>query len=47
MYISNLVSVQLNHYQYLFLMRLADQATELLTFLNIDSDHIMKVKVKR
>ncbi|XP_066140854.1 bridge-like lipid transfer protein family member 3B isoform X1 [Euwallacea fornicatus] len=41
-YISNLVSVQLNHYQYLFLMRLADQVSELVTFLNIDSDRIMK-----
>lgn len=42
-HISNLVSVQLNHYQYLFLLRLADQATELVTFLNIDSEKILKV----
>ncbi|XP_076255690.1 bridge-like lipid transfer protein family member 3B isoform X1 [Rhynchophorus ferrugineus] len=43
-YISNLVSIQLNHYQYLFLLRLADQATELATFLSIDSDRILKVE---
>ncbi|KAH1019151.1 hypothetical protein HUJ04_009015 [Dendroctonus ponderosae] len=43
-HISNLVSVQLNHYQYLFLLRLADQATELVTFLNIDSDNILKTE---
>lgn len=43
-YISNLVSVQLNHYQYLFLLRLADQAAELATFLSIDSDRILKVE---
>ncbi|CAG9767009.1 unnamed protein product [Ceutorhynchus assimilis] len=41
-YISNLVSLQINHYQYLFLLRLADQAAELATFLNIDSDRILK-----
>ncbi|KAL1505764.1 hypothetical protein ABEB36_005251 [Hypothenemus hampei] len=41
-HVSNLVSVQLNHYQYLFLMRLADQAAEMVTYLNIDSDKIMK-----
>lgn len=44
-YISNLVSVQLNHYQYLFLMRLADQIAEMVTFLNIDSDRVTKVRI--
>ncbi|XP_050307973.1 UHRF1-binding protein 1-like [Anthonomus grandis grandis] len=43
-YISNLVSIQLNHYQYLFLLRLADQAAELATFLNLDSDRILKTE---
>lgn len=42
-HISNLVSVQLNHYQYLFLLRLAEEATELATFLSLDSNRIMKV----
>lgn len=43
-YISNLVSVQINHYQYLFLLRLAEEAAELTTFLSIDSNRIMKVR---
>ncbi|KAI4463582.1 hypothetical protein MML48_4g00014003 [Holotrichia oblita] len=43
-HISNLVSVQLNHYQYLFLLRLAEEATELATFLSLDSNRIMKVE---
>lgn len=43
-YISNLVSLQINHYQYLFLLRLAEDAAELATFLSIDSNRIMKVK---
>lgn len=42
-YISNLVSLQINHYQYLFLLRLAEEAAELATFLSIDSNRIMKV----
>ncbi|RZB39563.1 UHRF1-binding protein 1-like [Asbolus verrucosus] len=43
-HISNLVSVQLNHYQYLFLLRLAEEASEMVTFLSIDSNRIQKVE---
>ncbi|XP_054261337.1 bridge-like lipid transfer protein family member 3B isoform X2 [Macrosteles quadrilineatus] len=39
-HVSNLVSVQLNHYQFLFLLRIADDLTELTTFLAMDSDRI-------
>lgn len=41
--ISNLVSVQINHYQYLFLLRLTEEAAELATFLSMDADRILKV----
>lgn len=34
----------MNHYQYLFLLRLAEEATELATFLSLDSNRIMKVE---
>ena len=40
----NLVSVQLDHYQFLFLMRLAEEMNELTTFLTIDSKRIMQEK---
>lgn len=42
-HVSNLVSVQLNHYQYLFLLRLAEEAAELTTFLSVDASRITKV----
>lgn len=42
-HISNLVSVQINHYQYLFLLRLTEEIAELVTFLSMDADRIMKV----
>ncbi|XP_044747939.1 UHRF1-binding protein 1 [Coccinella septempunctata] len=42
--ISNLVSVQINHYQYLFLLRLAEELAELATFVSLDSNRIIKVE---
>ncbi|KAK9304641.1 hypothetical protein QLX08_004066 [Tetragonisca angustula] len=42
-YISNLVSVQINHYQYLFLLRLSEVLSEMATYLNIDSNKILKI----
>ncbi|XP_012267843.2 UHRF1-binding protein 1-like isoform X1 [Athalia rosae] len=43
-YISNLVSVQINHYQYLFLLRLSEVISEMATFLAVDSNKILKVE---
>ncbi|XP_011862998.1 PREDICTED: UHRF1-binding protein 1 isoform X1 [Vollenhovia emeryi] len=44
-YISNLVSVQINHYQYLFLLRLAEiLSTEMATYLAVDSNKILRVE---
>lgn len=40
----NLVSIQLDHYQLLFLLRLAEEMNELATFLTIDSKRIMREK---
>ncbi|KAL1459506.1 hypothetical protein WDU94_011478 [Cyamophila willieti] len=39
-YVSNLISVQLNHYQVLFLLRLAEEISELVTFLSMDAQNI-------
>ncbi|XP_071452381.1 bridge-like lipid transfer protein family member 3B isoform X2 [Hetaerina americana] len=39
-HISALVSVQLNHYQYLFLLRLSDDIREALSYLALDSNII-------
>lgn len=41
-HVSNLISVQIDHYQYLFLLRLAEEMTELSTFLAIDSKRILQ-----
>lgn len=41
-HLSNLVSVQIDHYQLLFLLRLAEEFTELATFLAIDAKRILK-----
>lgn len=43
-HISNLVSVQINHYQFLFLLRLSETISELATYLVVDSNKIMKVE---
>lgn len=44
-HISNLVSIQLDHYQYLFLLRLAEEFTEMSSFLALDAERIpQKVK---
>lgn len=43
-YISNLVSVQINHYQYLFLLRLSEVVSEMATYLAVDSNKILKVE---
>lgn len=41
-HVSNLVSVQIDHYQLLFLLRLSDEMTELATFLSLDSNRILQ-----
>ncbi|XP_015124698.1 UHRF1-binding protein 1-like [Diachasma alloeum] len=43
-YISNLISVQLNHYQYLFLLRQMEILTEMSTYLVVDSNRILNVE---
>lgn len=43
-YISNLVSVQINHYQYLFLLRLSEILSEMATYLAVDSNKILKLE---
>lgn len=40
-HVANLVSIQIDHYQYLFLLRLSEELTELATFLSLDSKRIM------
>lgn len=46
-HVSNLVSLQIDHYQLLFLLRLSEDLTELSTFLSLDSNRILrKVKVE-
>jgi hypothetical protein len=43
-HIPSLVSMQINHYQFLFLSRLLEEITELTTFLTVDSQRIMRDK---
>ena len=40
-HITNLVSVQLNHYQFIFLMRLLETVSEITTFLTQDVNYIL------
>lgn len=42
-HIANMVSVQIDHFQYLFLLRLAEELTELSTFAALDADRIQKM----
>ncbi|XP_008557479.1 bridge-like lipid transfer protein family member 3A [Microplitis demolitor] len=42
-HISNLISVQLNHYQYLFLLRQLEIVTEMSTYLVVDTNRITNV----
>ncbi len=47
-HVSNLVSLQIDHYQLLFLLRLSEEMTELSTFLSLDSNRILrKVRVAK
>lgn len=41
-HVANLISVQIDHYQFLFLLRLSEQLTELSTFLTLDRNRILK-----
>lgn len=41
-HVSNLVSLQIDHFQYLFLLRLSEEMTELTTFLSLDSNRILQ-----
>ncbi|XP_043949934.1 UHRF1-binding protein 1-like isoform X5 [Drosophila biarmipes] len=41
-HISNLVSLQIDHYQLLFLLRLAEELNEMSTFLNLDAERILQ-----
>ncbi|XP_034239731.1 UHRF1-binding protein 1-like isoform X2 [Thrips palmi] len=43
--VSNLMSIQINHYQLLFLLRLAEEAAEVATFLTLDTMRILDHKV--
>ena len=45
-YVGNLISVQINHYQYLFLLRLSEELAEMATYLSVDSNRILKVKTE-
>lgn len=44
-HVSTLVSLQVNHYQYLFLLRLLEETKELATYLGIDTSRIAKVSL--
>lgn len=41
-HVSNLISVQIDHYQYLFLLRLTEEITEMTTFLSLDAERILQ-----
>lgn len=41
-HISNLVSVQIDHYQLLFLLRMAEEFNEMSTFLSLDAERILQ-----
>ncbi|XP_061388680.1 bridge-like lipid transfer protein family member 3B [Musca vetustissima] len=41
-HISNLVSIQIDHYQLLFLLRLAEEFSEMSTYLSLDAERILQ-----
>lgn len=43
---SQLVSLQLNHYQYLLILRLAERLTELAAFLALDGARVTGPSIK-
>lgn len=43
-HIGNLISVQINHYQFLFLLRLSEEVAEMATYLSVDTNRILKVE---
>ncbi|KAL5279581.1 UHRF1BP1L family protein [Megaselia abdita] len=46
-HISNLVSIQIDHFQLLFLLRLAEDMNELSTFLSLDAERILQEQNKK
>lgn len=46
-HVSNLISFQIDHYQLLFLLRLAEKVSELTTYITLDSKRVFKVNAFR
>lgn len=46
-HVSNLVSIQIDHFQYLFLLRIAEEITELTAFMTIDSKRILEQQIEK
>lgn len=44
-YVGNLISIQINHYQYLFLLRQLEILSEMSTYLVVDSNQVLNTKV--
>lgn len=43
-HVSNLISFQIDHFQLLFLLRLAEKVSELTTYITLDSKLVFKVR---